>query len=57
MLEGDRDNVVPGIHVRSGPGHTMGQQFVVVESERGRYVVSGDCVYCARNLTGPNDTR
>ena len=52
LLEGDRDDVVPGIHVRFGPGHTMGQQFVVVESESGRYVVSGDCVYCARNLTG-----
>lgn len=54
LLDGDRDNVAPGIHVRLGPGHTMGQQFVVVESENGRYVVSGDCVYCSKNLTGMN---
>lgn len=55
LLDGDRDNVVPGIHVRFAPGHTMGQQFVVLESEHGRFVVSGDCVYCATNLTGMND--
>ena len=54
LLEGDRDDVVPGIHVRWGAGHTMGQQFVIVEGENARYVVSGDCVYCSRNLTGTN---
>ena len=55
LLEGDRDDVVPGIHVRTGPGHTLGQQFVTVDSAQGRFVVSGDCVYCSRNLTGVND--
>lgn len=52
LLEGDRDNILPGIHVRFGEGHTLGQQFVILETGRGRLVVSGDCVYAARNITG-----
>jgi len=52
LLEGDTDHVLPGIHVRAGEGHTLGQQFVIVESARGRLVVSGDCVYAATNLKG-----
>ncbi len=52
LLDGDRENLLPGLHARLGPGHTVGQQFVVVETARGNFVVSGDCVYGARNLTG-----
>lgn len=52
LLEGDVDHVLEGVHVRSGSGHTMGQQFVTIETAKGRYVVSGDCVYGAANLTG-----
>ena len=55
LLEGDKDNVLPGIHARFGEGHTLGQQFVVVECAKGRMVVSGDCVYAARNITGNNN--
>ena len=55
LLEGDQDNVVPGIHVRSGAGHTFGQQFVTLDTVRGRVVVAGDCVYGAQNLTGKNN--
>ena len=54
LLEGDRDNVVPGIHVREGHGHTLGQQYIVIETARGRYVVAGDCIYSSRNLMGIN---
>lgn len=52
LLDGDRENLMPGLHARLGPGHTMGQQFVVLETARGNLVVSGDCVYSARNLRG-----
>jgi glyoxylase-like metal-dependent hydrolase (beta-lactamase superfamily II) len=55
LLEGDKDNVLPGIHARFGEGHTLGQQFVVVEAAKGCMVVSGDCVYAARNITGNNN--
>ncbi len=52
LLDGDTDDVLPGLHCRSGAGHTIGQQFVVLETAKGRVVVSGDCVYGSRNLTG-----
>jgi glyoxylase-like metal-dependent hydrolase (beta-lactamase superfamily II) len=55
LVEGDVDNVLPGIHVRSGEGHTLGQQFIIVETEKGRMVVSGDCIYGARNILGNNN--
>jgi hypothetical protein len=35
----------------------MGQQFVVIETEKGRRVVSGDCVYSHRQFTGLNNDR
>lgn len=52
LIDGDRNDVLPGIHVRLGSGHTIGQQFVILETARGRLVVSGDCVYSSRQLTG-----
>jgi len=55
LIEGHSDNVLPGIHVRSGEGHTLGQQFIIVETGRGRMVVSGDCIYGARNILGNNN--
>ena len=55
LLEGDKDNVLPGLHVRSGHGHTFGQQFVTLDTAKGRLVVAGDCVYGSRNLTGTNN--
>jgi glyoxylase-like metal-dependent hydrolase (beta-lactamase superfamily II) len=55
LIDGDKSNVLPGIHVRLGSGHTIGQQFVVIETKAGRRVVSGDCVYSRRQFTGHND--
>ncbi|SDB37389.1 N-acyl homoserine lactonase family protein [Bauldia litoralis] len=52
LVDGDKDNVLPGLHVRLGSGHTVGQQFVIVETGRGRLVVSGDCVYSRMQITG-----
>ena len=54
LVDGDVDDLLPGLHVRLGEGHTMGQQFVVLDTNRGRLVVSGDCVYSRRNLCGHN---
>ena len=54
LLEGDRDNLLPGLHVRTGPGHTIGQQFIILETARGRLVVAGDCIYTAANICGHN---
>lgn len=55
LLDGDVDDLIPGIHVRFGQGHTLGQQFAIIESARGRLVISGDCVYAATNLCGHNN--
>lgn len=52
LIDGDKDNVLPGLHVRLGSGHTIGQQFAVIETARGRLVISGDCVYSRRQFTG-----
>jgi glyoxylase-like metal-dependent hydrolase (beta-lactamase superfamily II) len=55
LIDGDKDNILPGIHARLGPGHTPGHQFVIVETARGRLVVSGDCVYSRRQFSGVNN--
>ncbi|HTJ57898.1 MAG TPA: MBL fold metallo-hydrolase [Devosiaceae bacterium] len=52
LIDGDKNNVLPGIHVRLGSGHTIGQQFVVLDTKAGRRVISGDCVYSRRQFTG-----
>jgi glyoxylase-like metal-dependent hydrolase (beta-lactamase superfamily II) len=52
LIDGDKDNILPGIHVRLGSGHTIGQQFVVIETAAGRRLISGDCVYSRRQFTG-----
>lgn len=54
LLDGDQDDVLPGLHVRFAEGHTLGQQFVGLDTPRGRFVVTGDCIYSSRNLTGKN---
>jgi glyoxylase-like metal-dependent hydrolase (beta-lactamase superfamily II) len=55
LIDGDKDDVLPGIHVRLGSGHTIGQQFVILETSAGRRVISGDCVYSRRQFTGHNN--
>ena len=55
MVDGDKDNVLPGIHARLGSGHTIGQQFILIDTAAGRRVISGDCVYSRRQLTGHNN--
>jgi glyoxylase-like metal-dependent hydrolase (beta-lactamase superfamily II) len=54
LVDGDKDDVLPGIHVRTGHGHTIGQQFVLIESVRGRLLISGDCLYTTVQLYGHN---
>jgi glyoxylase-like metal-dependent hydrolase (beta-lactamase superfamily II) len=54
LVEGDVDDLLPGLHLRLGAGHTVGQQYVLLETGRGRLVISGDCVYSKRNICGHN---
>ena len=55
LVDGDRDDVLPGLHVRLGSGHTVGHQLAMIETTRGRLVISGDCLYARFQLTGLND--
>lgn len=55
LVDGDQDDVLPGIHVRLGSGHTIGQQYAIVDTGRGRLVISGDCVYSRLQITGRNN--
>ena len=52
LIDGDRDDVLPGLHVRLAKGHTLGHQIILLDTAKGRYAVAGDCIYNARNLTG-----
>ena len=52
LVDGDKDNILPSIHARLGSGHTIGHQFIIVETARGRLVISGDCVYSRRQFSG-----
>ena len=52
LIDGDKNDVLPGIYVRLASGHTIGQQFVILETAAGRKVISGDCVYSRRQFTG-----
>lgn len=53
LVDGDADDVLPGIDVRLAANtHTLAHQIVIVNTPRGRFVATGDCVYSYRNLTG-----
>jgi glyoxylase-like metal-dependent hydrolase (beta-lactamase superfamily II) len=53
LLEGDRDNLLPGIHVRlCEDAHTLGHQYVAVDTAKGRHIIVGDCIYSYFNITG-----
>nr|WP_272214592.1 N-acyl homoserine lactonase family protein [Marinicella sp. W31]MDC2880218.1 N-acyl homoserine lactonase family protein [Marinicella sp. W31] len=55
LVDGDHDNYFAGLHLRLGEGHTLGQQFVILQTGRGRVVVAGDCIYGKRNICGHNN--
>ena len=46
--------ILPGIHVISTPGHSLGHQSVVLEGEQ-TYVIAGDACLCYQNLEPDED--
>ena len=48
QVNGDVE-ILPGIRVIATPGHTPGHQSVVVETEEGRIIISGQAVYSAND--------
>lgn len=56
LLDGDVDNLLPGIHVRTAfNSHTMGSQLVLIESGGETYVASGDVSYYRENIFGADN--
>lgn len=46
----DGDKIAPGISIMSTPGHTFGGQSVVVKTNSGKVVITGDICFTYRNL-------
>ena len=53
-LDGEAE-VLPGIRVLPVPGHSPGQQAVVVDTDEGRVVVGGDVTYRLRDFDESDD--
>lgn len=53
LLDGDVDNLFPGIHIRvARMGHSFASSLVIIETKGKRYVIVGDCAYVKANITG-----
>jgi N-acyl homoserine lactone hydrolase len=53
LIDGDMDNILPGISVRTAfDTHTAGSQYVVIDSRAGSWVVAGDNIYSYANVEG-----
>ena len=53
-IEGETE-LAPGVTAVTLPGHTPGSQGVLVQTDSGRYLIAGDCVYLYE--TGPATIR
>jgi len=53
FLDGERDNLFPGIHIRVARlGHSFAHQLVLVDTENGRFIIAGDVCNRPENLIG-----
>lgn len=53
LLDGDVDNLFPGIHIRvARNGHSFASNLVVVEIKGKKYVIVGDTAYVKGNIMG-----
>ena len=53
LLDGNVDELFPGIDIKiARNGHSFASNIVVIQTENGKYVYSGDTVYVRENLTG-----
>lgn len=53
LLDGDVDNLFPGIHIRVGRnGHTFAMNLVLIESKGQKYIIVGDAAYVKGNIMG-----
>ncbi len=50
LLDGDHENVLPGISVLFTPGHSVGSQTIVVETDDGPVALAGDLIPTWENI-------
>ena len=50
VLDGDRENVLPGISVLLTPGHSAGGQCIVAQTQSGPVVLTGDLIPTYENM-------
>ena len=50
LLDGDKENVLPGISVILTPGHSVGSQSILVNTEEGIVIFSGDMIPTYENI-------
>jgi glyoxylase-like metal-dependent hydrolase (beta-lactamase superfamily II) len=50
LVDGDAENVIPGVDVYLTPGHTAGTMTVCLATTRERFCYSSDAVYTYRNI-------
>ena len=50
LVNGDREIILPGIHVYTGGRHTFASQYVTVNGHSGVIVLASDNVYLYENL-------
>lgn len=48
----EEQEVIPGIRILPTPGHTPGSISILVETEKGSYIIAGDAIYSYENLRG-----
>jgi N-acyl homoserine lactone hydrolase len=50
LVDGDQEDVIPGLDAYLTPGHTVGTMTVCLDTTRGRVCFASDAVYTYRNL-------
>jgi glyoxylase-like metal-dependent hydrolase (beta-lactamase superfamily II) len=50
LVDGDQEDVIPGVDVYLTPGHTAGTMTVCLDTTRERFCYSSDAVYTYRNI-------
>ena len=57
LLDGECDNLLPGVHIRTGSGHSVKMQMIIIETEHGSYMAVGDAAYAEEGVLRTGDGR
>ncbi|MDR1510890.1 MAG: MBL fold metallo-hydrolase [Synergistaceae bacterium] len=57
LLDGPCDNLLPGIHIKTGSGHSVKMQMAIIETENQSYIAVGDAAYAEEGVLRTGDGR